>query len=223
MSATVQIAPSILTIDYGRMEEQIAAAEAAGADLWHLDVMDGHFVPPITFGDNIVAAVRRLSALPIEAHMMVANPADQFRTLAEAGADRLIFHLEAASDLDDARALITAARALDREVGVAISPETPAVAVRPLVESIDEVVVMLIKPGWGGQQMNEELLEKVAAVRSLDDGRLRVEVDGGVKAHNASRCIDAGADTLVAGSAVFNPEQTPAEALAELRAAIAFG
>lgn len=223
MSATVQIAPSILTIDYGRMEEQIAAAEAAGADLWHLDVMDGHFVPPITFGDNIVAAVRRLSALPIEAHMMVANPADQFRTLAEAGADRLIFHLEAASDLDDARALITAARALDREVGVAISPETPAVAVRPLVESIDEVVVMLIKPGWGGQQMNEELLEKVAAVRSLDDGRLRVEVDGGVKAHNASRCIDAGADTLVVGSAVFNPEQTPAEALAELRAAIAFG
>lgn len=222
MSATVQIAPSILTIDYGRMAEQIGAAEAAGADLWHLDVMDGHFVPPITFGDNIVAAVRRLSALPIEVHMMVANPADQFGALAEAGADRLIFHLEATSDLDDARALITAARALDREVGVAISPETPAVALRPLIESIDEVVVMLIKPGWGGQQMNEELLEKVAAVRSLDDGRLRVEVDGGVKAHNAGRCIDAGADTLVAGSAVFNPDQTPAEALGELRAAIAF-
>ena len=154
--------------------------------------------------------------------MMVANPADHFGALAEAGADRLIFHLEAASDLDDARALINTARALDREVGIAISPETPAAAVRPLLESLDEVVVMLIRPGWGGQQMNEELLEKVAAVRSMDDGRLRVEVDGGVKAHNAGRCVEAGADTLVAGSAVFNPDQTPAEAIAELRAAIAF-
>ncbi len=222
MTATVQIAPSILTIDYGRMAEQIAAAEKADADVWHLDVMDGHFVPPITFGDNLIATVRRLSSLPIEAHMMVANPADHFGALAEAGADRLIFHLEAASDLDDARALINTVRALDREVGVAISPETPAVAVRPLIESLDEVVVMLIRPGWGGQQMNEELLEKVAAVRSMDDGRLRVEVDGGVKAHNAGRCVEAGADTLVAGSAVFNPDQTPAEAIAELRAAIAF-
>ena len=219
-SRAVRIAPSILTADAGRLEDAAADAEAGGADLWHLDVMDGHFVPAITFGVEMVALFRRISALPIEVHMMVSNPADQLPQLAAAGATRAIYHHEATAEPER---LLAAARALGCEIGVAINPETPAASVKPLLGDLDEVVVMLIRPGRGGQQMMPEQLEKVRRLRAWSNALgtpLSIEVDGGVKAHNASECVGAGADLLVAGSAVFNDRETPQQALGALRSAI---
>ena len=216
----VLIAPSILTADFGRLAEEAAAAEAGGADLWHLDVMDGHFVPAITFGASVVEVFRRASRLPIEVHLMVASPERQFEAFAEAGAKRLIFHHEATAD---AQSLTDAVRGLRCEPGIAINPETPAASVKSLLPHLDEVVVMLINPGKGGQPMMPEQLEKVRRLRAwIDADRLdvRLEVDGGVKAHNVVECATAGADIVVAGSAVFNPEATPQEAIAALRQAL---
>ncbi|MPZ98220.1 MAG: ribulose-phosphate 3-epimerase [Dehalococcoidia bacterium] len=224
--STVRIAPSILTADFGRLAEQVRDAEAGGADLFHLDVMDGLFVPPITFGGQVVAAVRAATRQPVEVHMMVAKPAEHFEELSAAGGGRLIFHWEAIGAEDGpegVNALIQQVRALGCEVGIAINPETPAEAILPVLASLDEVVVMLIRPGWGGQPMMPAHLEKVRTLREHIDGRrlpVMLEVDGGVKAHNALECVTAGADTLVAGSAVYNPGQTPQEAIAELRAAL---
>ena len=218
---SVRIAPSILTADFGRLAEQVRAGDAGGADVWHLDVMDGHFVPPLSFGKEVIAAVRAATDRPIEVHLMVARPGEQFADMAHAGAQRLILHFEAvASDVEAARAHIAQARALGCEVGVAINPETPAEALLPLLDAIDEVVVMLIRPGWGGQEANLELLAKVRALRAAGGPRLAIEVDGGVKPHNARACAEAGASILVAGSAVFNATQTPTEGIAALRSAL---
>ncbi len=217
----VRIAPSILTADLGRLADEIAAAEAGGADLIHLDVMDGHFVPAITFGAVVVAAVRRATALPLEAHLMVARPHAQLAPMAEAGAGRLIPHLEAAEgETGGAMGLVEAIRRLGCEAGLAISPETSVEAVTPLAGALDGVTVMTVHPGRGGQSFLPEMLLKVAALRALFDEHgfgAALEVDGGVKAHNAALCVAAGADTLVAGSAVYNDAETPTRALAALR------
>lgn len=217
----VRIAPSILTADFGRLAEQIRAAEAGGCDLFHLDIMDGRFVPQITFGAEVVAAVRSATSLPLEAHMMVARPDEQFEALARAGAQTLVFHLEAEGD---AGAHIAAVRALGCAPGVAISPGTPAAAAEALLDAVDEVVVMLVHPGRGGQEMLVEHLDKVRRLRAAlaRSGRaVTLEVDGGVKVHNAALCAAAGADQCVAGSAVYNAQQTPQQALAALRTALA--
>lgn len=216
----VLIAPSILTADFGRLSDEAAAAEEGGADLWHLDVMDGHFVPAITFGASVVEVFRRVSRLPIEVHLMVANPQRQFEAFAEAGAERLIFHHEATAD---PHTLIDAAHSLGCESGIAISPETPAASIKSLLPRLHEVVVMLINPGRGGQPMMPEHLDKVRRLREWVDaagGGVRIEVDGGVKAHNVAECAAAGVDIVVAGSAVFNPDRSPQEALAELHKAL---
>ena len=214
------IAPSILTADLGRLADAVAAAEAGGADVMHIDVMDGQFVPQISFGPLIVEAVRKAVSLPIEAHMMVADPLEQLEPLAEAGAGRLIFHLEAT---DEPQREIARARELSCEVGIAISPQTPVAALEPWLPQLDEVTVMLVYPGRGGQELIPELLDKVRELRAALDALgsdAVIEVDGGVKAHNALQCVHAGASLLVAGSAVYNPGQTPQEALAELRVAL---
>lgn len=220
-----QIAPSILTADFGHLAEQVRAAEAGGIDLWHLDVMDGHFVPPLSFGKEVIAAVAAASdGRLIEAHMMVAKPAEQFADLARAGAQRLIFHYEAAGSVEASREHIQMCRDLGRQAGIAINPETPVEAIAPLLRDLDEVTVMLIRPGWGGQEMQPALLDKVRdlSARIAAEGiTLEIEVDGGVKAHNAASCASAGATILVAGSAIFNPQQTPQEAAAAFFAALA--
>jgi len=215
-----QIAPSILTADFGHLADQVRAAEAGGIDLWHLDIMDGHFVPPLSFGKEVIAAVTAASdGRLIEAHMMVERPAEQFADLANAGAQRLIFHYEAAGSVEAARDLIRACRDLGRQAGIAINPETSVEEIAPLLRDLDEVTVMLIRPGWGGQEMRPELLEKVRDIseRIASEGiALEIEVDGGVKTHNAASCASAGATILVAGSAIFNAQQTPEEAAAGL-------
>jgi len=214
------IAPSILTADFGALAEAARAAEAGGADLWHLDVMDGHFVPAITFGASVVEVFRRASTVPIEVHLMVSKPEAQFEAFVAAGGERLIFHFEATSN---AASTIDAVRAAGAEAAIAINPETPPEAIRELLPDLAEVNVMLIQPGKGGQQMMPEHLAKVRTLRGwIDEASLetRIEVDGGVKAHNIAECASAGVDIAVVGSAVFNGAQTPAEALAELRAAL---
>ena len=222
-AGAVRIAPSILTADLGRLAEQVRAAEAGGADLIHLDVMDGHFVPQLSFGPLVVAAVRRATTLPIEVHMMVANPGEQLAPLAEAGAQTLIFHLEATAE---APRLLERARALGCRAGVAINPETPAAAAEPLLGALDELIVMTVHPGRGGQSLLAEPLEKLRRLRALVDARglaVQLEVDGGVKPDNAARCAAAGAHILVAGSAVYNERETPQQSLAALRGALAAG
>jgi ribulose-phosphate 3-epimerase len=222
MDKEVLIAPSILSADFSRLGEQVALVAQGGADLIHVDVMDGHFVPQLSFGPEVVAAVRAATNLPIEVHLMVSDPADHLAVFAGAGAERLIFHAEAHGE---PQTLIAAITGLGCEAGIALSPETPAEAAFPYLEDLAGVTVMLVHPGRGGQQMLDEHLSKVPLIRHEANERgnntLDIEVDGGVKSLNARRCVEAGATRLVAGSAVYRPGVTPQQALAELLAAIA--
>lgn len=224
MKHSIRIAPSILTADFGQLTEQIHAVEAAGVDLMHLDVMDAHFVPPLSFGTEVVAAVRAASSLPIEVHLMVERPSEHIESFAQVGADTQIFHYEAAGDMKTSEMLIAQLRELGCEPALAVNPETDLEEFEELLPQLAQITVMTIQPGWGGQKLREELLAKVRAVQSaahaanLND--FAIEIDGGVKAHNIGRCVEAGANVIVAGSAVFNNQQTPAEAVTELRAAL---
>ena len=195
------MAPSLLAADFARLGEQAAAVEAAGADWLHLDVMDGHFVPNISFGPLVLTALRKHVHIPFDVHLMIA-PADPYiAAFAEAGADHIIVHAEAGPHLHRSLQLI---RSLGKRAGVALNPGTPAAAVAHVLDTADLVLVMTVNPGFGGQAFIPGQLEKVAEVRSMVAGRpIAITVDGGINAETAPQAVAAGAGVLVAGTAVF--------------------
>jgi ribulose-phosphate 3-epimerase len=216
----IKIAPSILTADFARLADKVRAAEDAGADYLHLDVMDGHFVPPITFGARVVASLRKVTQLPFDVHLMIEHPERQIEEFARAGADILNVHVEVCPDLPP---LLAQIRSLGCRAGVVISPPTPVSAIEHVLGQVDQVMVMGVNPGWGGQSLIPETLDKIAELRALLDKRglsPDVEIDGGVKVHNCAECVRAGANVLVAGSVVYNTEASVAENMRALRSAL---
>lgn len=200
----ILVAPSILAADISRLADEVRAVDAAGADWIHLDVMDGHFVPNITFGPDVVRAVRGLTAKPLDVHLMIA-PADPYlAAFAEAGADTITVHAEAGPHVHRS---LQAIAALGKRAGLAINPGTPASAVEPVLDLVDLVLVMTVNPGFGGQAFIEPALEKVRRIRAMVAGReIDVEVDGGITPETAPLAARAGANVFVAGSSVFRGE-----------------
>jgi ribulose-phosphate 3-epimerase len=216
---TISIEPSILSADCARLGDQVREAEAGGADAIQIDVMDGHFVPNLTFGPGIVRAIRPLVKIKLDVHLMIDNPDSFLRSFAEAGADRLIVHQEVCPDL--ARTL-QAIHDLGVDAGVALSPATDANVVEDFLARVNVIQVMTVHPGFGGQEFIPSQLEKIRRLRKLlldRNPEARIAVDGGIDENTAPLVVAAGATILVAGSAIFNPRGTVKENIAALRAA----
>ena len=217
---SVKLAPSILTADWGQLAAQINAAAAGGANTIHLDVMDGIFVPNITFGPLVVAAVRKITTLPLDVHLMVHEPDRYLTDFVEAGANHLTVHVEACLHLNRTVQRITE---LGCTVGVALNPATPIESVREILPFVDLVLVMSVNPGFGGQRFIETSTSKLRRMRRLQEElnpTCDLQVDGGITAHNINDVVRSGANVIVVGSSVYTREATPAENLARLRGAI---
>lgn len=198
-----KIAPSILSADFSRLGEEIRAVEAGGADYIHIDVMDGHFVPNITIGPLVVDAVRKVTDLTLDVHLMIEHPDRYIPDFAAAGADIIVVHAETCPHLHRTVQLI---KSLGKRAGVSLNPATPINALEHIVDELDLVLLMTVNPGFGGQSFIESCVPKIHAMRSMLDRRgleAELEVDGGVKTDNIARISHAGADVFVAGSAVF--------------------
>jgi ribulose-phosphate 3-epimerase len=216
---TVKISPSILAADLLNLGDQVAAAEQGGADRFQIDVMDGMFVPNLSFGLPMVAAMRRATALPLEAHLMIVQPERYVESFAQAGADLIIVHQEAAADGLDR--IVQHIKQLGKQAGVALSPATPASTLDQIIEQIDLVLVMTVNPGFGGQAFIPHTLRKIREVRQMLDERnpaCELEIDGGVEVDTIGAAYEAGARVFVAGTSVF---KHPAGAAAGVRALIA--
>ncbi len=216
----IKLAPSILSADFARLGEQVRAAEEAGADYIHVDVMDGHFVPNLTLGPDIVAAVRRSTSLPLDVHLMIESPERLAPRFVEAGASLVTVHQEACPHLNYVLSML---RGLGVRAGVAINPATPVAVLEEVLEQADLVLVMTVNPGFGGQKLIPSSMEKVRRAASLIASRgapAELEVDGGIGPNHAAMLARAGARVLVAGSAVFNQRGSVAANLAALRDAV---
>jgi len=198
-----QIAPSILSADFARLGDEVRAVDAAGADVIHVDVMDGHFVPNITIGPCVVQSLKQVTSLPLDCHLMIENPDQYIGDFAEAGADMISVHVEACRHLHRTIQLI---RSHGVSPGVAVNPATPVEAVVPILGDVDFVLLMSVNPGFGGQSFIPSVLNKIRRLRSIADDlnpNLKLEVDGGIKTDNVAMVREAGIDIFVAGSAIF--------------------
>ncbi len=212
----VKIAPSILSADFARLGDEIKDVERGGADYIHVDVMDGHFVPNITIGPLIVQAIRPVTQLPLDVHLMIENPDQYIEAFAKAGADYITVHVEACRHLHRTIQLI---KSTGVKAGVVLNPATPVDSLKHIIEDLDMVLLMSVNPGFGGQKFIPSVLPKIREVREMADSLnpdLEIEIDGGVNEETARLCAEAGATVLVAGSAVFNKEDRAA-AIASLK------
>jgi ribulose-phosphate 3-epimerase len=207
----VKIAPSILSADFTRLGQQIKTVEKAGAELIHVDVMDGHFVPNLSMGVPVVKSIRRVTSLPLDVHLMIQKPDEYARTFTEAGSDIITFHPETGVDVETTIQSITDYGA---RPGLALKPDTPIDSIKPFLDEIEVVMLMAVEPGFGGQKFNPSCLSKIKELSSIFDGE--IEVDGGVNKETAGPAVKAGATILVAGSAVFKAKN-PGKAVKELK------
>lgn len=212
----VKIAPSILSADFSKLGQEITDVEQGGADLIHIDVMDGHFVPNITIGPLVVEAIRPITDLPLDVHLMIENPDQYLDAFAKAGADFITVHVEACRHL---HRTIHHIKELGVKAGVVLNPATPVESILPIIDDVDMVLLMTVNPGFGGQKFIHSVLPKIRQVRDLALSRnpdLEIEVDGGVNEETAKLCVEAGASVLVAGSAVYNKKDR-GQAIAALK------
>ena len=199
----IKIAPSILSADFSRLEQEVYRAEGAGADLIHIDVMDGHFVPNITIGPVVVKSVRSKTNIPLDVHLMIENPDKYIDAFAEAGADIITVHVEACANLQETLDHI---RKLSKRVGVSLNPSTPVARVEHVLKQVDMVLLMTVNPGFGGQKFIRSVLPKIKELKQMIDNAglpVDIEVDGGIDETTAADVVKAGANILVAGTAVF--------------------
>jgi ribulose-phosphate 3-epimerase len=216
----IKIAPSILSADFARLGEQVAEADAAGADYIHIDVMDGHFVPNITVGPLVVEAVRRVTKLPLDVHLMIEAPERYLARFARAGADIITVQVEACLHLHRA---VQQIKELGVKPGISLNPATPLSSLEEILEYVDLILVMTVNPGFGGQKLIPSMLPKIERLRGMLTERgldVELEVDGGINAQTAPRVVAVGANVLVAGAAIFGAEEGIAEAMRRIRASI---
>lgn len=220
----VKIAPSILSADFARLGEQVREAIAAGADYIHVDIMDGHFVPTMTIGPLVVAAIRPLAhaaGVPLDVHLMIEKPERLIPEFAQAGADHIIVHVETCTHL---HRTVQQIKELDLTAGVTLNPATPLSSLEEILSYVNQVLVMSVNPGFGGQSYIPGSTARIARLRQMLDKRgllhVELEVDGGIKANNVAQVVEAGATVLVVGSAIFNTEANVATNIATLRAEI---
>jgi ribulose-phosphate 3-epimerase len=212
----VKIAPSILSADFSKLGEEVKAVDQGGADYIHIDVMDGHFVPNITIGPLIVEAIRPVTKLPLDVHLMIENPDQYIEAFAKAGADYITVHVEACRHL---HRTIQSIKSFGIKAGVVLNPATPVETIQHIIGDIDMVLLMSVNPGFGGQKFIPEVLPKIRKVKELAEQKgaeIEIEIDGGVNPETAKDCIEAGATVLVAGSAVYN-QPDYAQAISMLR------